>query len=367
MATAASDDSSEHIRADTTAAVRAAPPPPSSAFLWSGYHWPHPLQPPSPLPDFSQLSAWPLDPLRVFAWWYGEAERYYQRLLAAQSEWAEQAVAWPNNMQLATADGSGQPHVRNVLLKGVDAAGLIFFTNRAGAKGRQLAANGKAAVVFYWKGLERQVRVEGDMVAVSDEESDGYFHSRAVGSQISAAVSPQSAPISSRAALEEHYVQQINQLAQAASQSDATAMAPSSVSIDQLPSLSSASAPTAHPAAAAGTSGVSASDAHSHHKQALATLARLQQQQQQQQQSAGGSGGEAGGLQWAVRRPAHWGGYRLVPRLFEFWEDGQYRLHSRVEYSRRADGPDGAAAEQQQPPKQRSTAESEWDKRFLAP
>ena len=343
MATGASDKSSERIRTDNTAAASTVPAassssPPPSSFLWAGYTLPYPSTPPSPLPDFYSLSSWPSDPLRVFMWWYGEAESYYASVASARSNcW--QAVSWPNNMQLATQDGSGQPHVRNVLLKGVDGAGLIFFTNRQGNKGRQLAVNRRAAVVFYWKGLERQVRVEGDMCEVSDEESDGYFHSRPVGSQVSAAVSPQSRTISSRAALELHYVDQLNKLTQAAAGSTASDIAPNSVHIASLPS-SQSPPPT------------SASTAHSHHQHALSSLAHIEQQL--------GESGRAGQLQQCIQRPSEWGGYRLIPRLFEFWEDGQYRLHSRVEYSRR----DGGSSSEQQP---LTTAQSEWDKRFLAP
>ena len=376
MATAAEDSSSQRIRADSTAtatcAVRHAlnsaapsastsepasepasePTFPSSSFLWRGYAMPYSLVPPTPLPDYYSLSSWPSDPLRVFVWWYGAAEKLYASLHTAtttngstdgaHSVDQQRAVSWPNNMQLATVDGSGQPHVRNVLLKGVDSVGLVFFTNRSGNKGRQLAANPRAAVVFYWKGLERQVRVEGDMLAVNDEESDGYYHSRPVGSQVSAAVSPQSRPISSRAALEKHYVQQLTKVTRAALHSTASTLPPQSIDIAQLPD----SQPDTLP---------SAVDAHSHHQRALQSLAHIQQQQR--------DSGTDGGLQDCIKRPSDWGGYRLIPRLFEFWEDGQYRLHSRVEYSKRVDSSE-ASGEQQQ---QRSTAQCQWDKRFLAP
>ena len=340
MSTAAVDRSSEGVRTDNSAAAAQ----PASAFLWSGYRLPYSSVPPSPLPDFYSLSSWPADPMRAFVWWYREAEAHYGSLLHEAGGSAQRAVHWPNNMQLATADSSGQPHARNVLLKGADGRGLVFFTNRQGAKGRQLAANGRAAAVFYWKGLERQVRVEGDVCEVSDDESDGYFHSRPVGSQVSAAVSPQSSSIHSRAALEEHYVDQLDRATRAAVDgAEDSSARPHSIHVQQLPHGHSHSAQP------------SASDAHSHHQHALQSLARIQQQQHRASDI----------LQHCIQRPGHWGGYRLVPRLFEFWEDGQYRLHSRVEYSRRGPAEGQAADSERQ--HQQTTAQSEWDKRFLAP
>jgi pyridoxamine 5'-phosphate oxidase len=108
----------------------------------------------------------------------------------------------PNVMTLATADLSGKPSARILLLKGFDEHGFIFFTNYASQKGRDLQENPQAAMVFFWAELERQVRIEGKIVKVSEEESDSYFHSRPAGSQIGAHASPQSTVIPNREILE---------------------------------------------------------------------------------------------------------------------------------------------------------------------
>jgi pyridoxamine 5'-phosphate oxidase len=106
-------------------------------------------------------------------------------------------------MILATATPDGRPSARVVLLKGYDERGFVFHTNYAGRKGRELERNPYAALVFYWDKLERQVRVEGGVSRVSDEESDAYFKSRPRGGRIGAWVSEQSRPVESRAVLEE--------------------------------------------------------------------------------------------------------------------------------------------------------------------
>lgn len=121
-------------------------------------------------------------------------------------EWFEDArTREPNDpeaMALATADEGGLPDVRMVLLKGWSESGFVFYTNSESAKGRQLAANMKAAALFHWKSLRRQVRLRGPVELVSDEESDAYFASRPRDSRIGAWASKQSQPLESRFALE---------------------------------------------------------------------------------------------------------------------------------------------------------------------
>ena len=109
----------------------------------------------------------------------------------------------PTAMALATADGQGRPAVRMVLLKGFDPAGFVFFTNLESRKAVDLAANPQAALCFHWQPLEIQVRVEGRVTPVSEEEADAYFASRPRGSQIGAWASQQSRPLAAREELEE--------------------------------------------------------------------------------------------------------------------------------------------------------------------
>lgn len=120
--------------------------------------------------------------------------------------WFEQAVKAdvpePNAMTLATATREGVPSARIVLLKGVDAGGFTFYTNYESQKGRELAANPHAALVFHWVELERQVRITGTVARVSREESEAYFHSRPRTSQIGAWASEQSQPMEGRHDLE---------------------------------------------------------------------------------------------------------------------------------------------------------------------
>lgn len=126
--------------------------------------------------------------------------------LSLFANWFEQAVeiesTEANAMMLASVDADNQPHVRTLLLKGADERGFVFFTNYQSAKGRQLLEQPKAAMTFWWHDLERQVRIEGEVERISDEESDAYYHSRPVGSRLGAWASPQSEVIASREVLE---------------------------------------------------------------------------------------------------------------------------------------------------------------------
>ena len=126
--------------------------------------------------------------------------------IALFGDWLAEAVARePNDanaMALATADGDGLPDVRMVLLKDADARGFVFYTNLGSAKGRQLAANPQAALLFHWKSLRRQVRVRGVISPVSAEEADAYWATRARPSQLGAWASDQSRPLPDRRALE---------------------------------------------------------------------------------------------------------------------------------------------------------------------
>ncbi|GAQ89473.1 putative pyridoxin (pyrodoxamine) 5'-phosphate oxidase [Klebsormidium nitens] len=127
------------------------------------------------------------------------------------SRWFNDAVAAnihePNGMSLATVSADGRPSNRFVLLKGYDADGFKWYTNYGSRKGSDLSETGRAALAFWWPGLERQVRIEGDVEKLPSEESDAYFHSRPKGSQIGAAASPQSSVVPSRSTLEDMYKQ----------------------------------------------------------------------------------------------------------------------------------------------------------------
>jgi pyridoxamine 5'-phosphate oxidase len=109
----------------------------------------------------------------------------------------------PNAMTLATADREGHPSVRVVLLKGFDERGFVFFTNYESRKGQHLAQNPRAALNFHWPWLERQIQIEGNVSRVSREESQTYFDKRPLKSRLSAIISPQSSPVSSRTELEQ--------------------------------------------------------------------------------------------------------------------------------------------------------------------
>jgi pyridoxamine 5'-phosphate oxidase len=128
------------------------------------------------------------EPFALFEEWFAEAKA--------------REINDPNAMALATVDGDGLPNVRMVLLKGTDADGFVFYTNEESAKGRELAASGKAALLFHWKSLRRQVRIRGTVTEVSDAEADAYFASRPRDSRLGAWASQQSRPLESRFALE---------------------------------------------------------------------------------------------------------------------------------------------------------------------
>jgi len=131
------------------------------------------------------------DPFALFDEWFAEARD------AEPND--------PNAMALATADAAGRPSSRMVLLKGHGPDGFVFYTNREGRKAGDLAVNAQAALLFHWKSLRRQVRIEGPVSLASDAESDAYFASRERDSQLGAWASDQSRPLDSRATFEQRF------------------------------------------------------------------------------------------------------------------------------------------------------------------
>lgn len=180
------------------------------------------------------------DPLRQFRRWYEEAER---------------VVEFPEAVALATATADGHPSVRMVLAKGFDEKGFKFHTGHGSRKGRELADTGRGALLFYWHPLGRQVRIEGRVERVPDEQSEDYFRTRPRGGQIAAWASHQSEPLESRDELE-------------------------------------------------------------------ARVADLEREFEGRD----------------VPLPPHWGGYRLEPEEWEFWQHRESRLHDRFRYTRQDGG-----------------------------
>lgn len=172
--------------------------------------------------------------------------------------WFQQAVDakidLPDAMTLATASEDGMPSARIVLLRGFDERGLVFFTDYQSQKAQELAENPRAALVFYWRELDRQIRVSGSVNTVSREESEKYFRSRPVGSQLAALASNQGEVIPNRQELESKYMQLMETY---------------------------------------------------RHKE--------------------------------IPLPPCWGGFRLSPNWFEFWQGRPNRLHDRLRYTQRSD------------------------------
>jgi len=151
------------------------------------------------------------DPLMQFQSWFdqaaaartsGRVRKFFIRLYKSLLQIGGVEPMEVNAMMLSTVDAQGRPSARIVLLKGVDERGFIFFTNYESRKGRELAANPQAALVFYWADMERQVCVAGVVKKISREESEAYFHSRPRGSQLAAWASHQGQPVADRAVLE---------------------------------------------------------------------------------------------------------------------------------------------------------------------
>ncbi len=172
-----------------------------------------------------------IDPIKLFEKWFSEAK--------------EKEISDPNAMQIATVSKQGYPSVRTVLLKDITDGNFIFYTNYESRKAKEISQTGKVAICFYWKSLNRQIRVVGEIKKVSQEVSDIYFQSRSLGSRIGAWASLQSQPLDNRDTLLKR--------------------------VDELKKKFGENVP----------------------------------------------------------RPEHWGGFKIIPKEFEFWQDGEFRLHDR--------------------------------------
>jgi pyridoxamine 5'-phosphate oxidase len=158
-----------------------------------------PRRPENPPLDREHLAA---DPIEQFSAWFDDAR---------------EAVPLPEAMTMATVDADGRPDARMVLLKGFGPEGFRFFTNYESAKGEQLGASSRGALVLYWRELDRQVRIRGEVERLSAKDSDDYFASRPRDSQLAAAISPQSRPIE-REELDRRYVELANALGESSPQ-----------------------------------------------------------------------------------------------------------------------------------------------------
>ena len=138
-----------------------------------------------------ELESLPSDPIVLFRRWHDDAERAGIRL--------------PNAIALATASADGRPSIRHVLLRGIEDAGFVFYTNHGSRKGAELGENPRAAFSVYWRELDRQISVTGDVSRVSDEQSDGYFATRPREARLGAWASRQSAELASRDELMERF------------------------------------------------------------------------------------------------------------------------------------------------------------------
>ena len=172
-----------------------------------------------------------IDPIQLFEKWFEEAQ--------------EKEVSDPNAMQIATVSKNGFPSVRTVLMKDIIDGNFVFYTNYESRKSKEIFETKKAAICFYWKSINRQVRVVGEIKKISGEISDQYFNTRSLGSKIGAWASMQSQPLKNREIL-------LNKVEELKKKFDKN-----------------------------------------------------------------------------VPRPNHWGGFQIIPNEFEFWQDGEFRLHDR--------------------------------------